>query len=171
VSKEKNPDPGFRSPLPPIVLFSMVEWDAGELSLPLDTAWSIYEVMNISGFERSYHFARSVNTFAYIGERDKYKLINDEVLLQMWESFADRFDVRTHPWEEHLDRVVHFTYVLLREKQINRSQAAEIASLLLEKPISTEAWRKRVDRWVEKHQLPKVGLPRRSKRRSSTREG
>jgi hypothetical protein len=164
VSKEKKPFPVFRSPIPPVKLG--VEWDQGEIELPLDDCWTIYEVMQIIGFERSYHFARTVNTLAYIGDREEYKLLGDEPLLQIWKSFDDRFGVSTHPWEEHLDRVVHFTYVLLREKRINREQAAKIASLLLEKPPSTEAWRKRVDRWVTEHNLPKV----RQRKRPSTKE-
>jgi hypothetical protein len=67
-------------------------------------------------------------------------------------------------WPSPDDRLLSFCYYLLRDKQINRIQAAEFASWVREKegrgPVLTEAWRKRVDRWAGQHGLPQIGKPR-----------
>jgi hypothetical protein len=59
-------------------------------------------------------------------------------------------------WKAETDQVISLCYHLLRERKINRRNAADLASLLLKKETSTETWRKRVDRWVEKKGLPRV---------------
>lgn len=53
------------------------------------------------------------------------------------------------------------TYTWLRDKQITRKQAAQFAADVLGKEISTDTWRKRVDRWAEARHLPKIEIYKR----------
>lgn len=59
------------------------------------------------------------------------------------------------------DRLLGFCYQLLRNKSITRAQAAALASWVRQKPVTTAAWRMRVDRWAASQSLPKVGLRQR----------
>ena len=54
------------------------------------------------------------------------------------------------------------SYTWLLDKQINRKQAARYASDVLGREISTDTWRKRVDRWAEKQGFPRVEIYKRS---------
>lgn len=56
------------------------------------------------------------------------------------------------------DFLLSRSYHLLRDKKLGRAAVATVASSMLNTPISTDSWRKRVDRWAEKEGLPKVEL-------------
>ena len=55
------------------------------------------------------------------------------------------------------DDATELTYGLLYDKQVSRDEAADLASALLGRTISSEAWRKHIDRWAAAKGLPKVG--------------
>jgi hypothetical protein len=63
--------------------------------------------------------------------------------------------------EDLEDHVLWRSYTWLLEKQINRKQAARYASDVLGREISTDTWRKRVDRWAEKQHFPRVEIYKR----------
>ena len=65
--------------------------------------------------------------------------------------------------EDPEEWILKYSYDSLRAKTMDRAHAAFVASALLNKPIKTDAWRKAVDRWAEKNDLPKVEIHRRSK--------
>ncbi len=66
--------------------------------------------------------------------------------------------------------ILDLSYRQLLFKQWTREEAAENASTLLQRPISTEAWRKRVDRWAEARGRPPLGQTKRRSRRLSGHE-
>ncbi len=59
--------------------------------------------------------------------------------------------------ENSEDIALGLSYGLLREKKINRQQAHLIATSLLGDVGDVNAWRKRVDRYAERHKLPPAG--------------
>ncbi len=61
-------------------------------------------------------------------------------------------------WRDQEEMVLFHTFRLLYEKKMSRRDAAEYASSILGRKISTDAWRKRVDRWAETREFPKVDL-------------
>lgn len=61
--------------------------------------------------------------------------------------------------KSYKDAVLWCTWGLLRHKSVNRTEAAQIASLQLHGSLdyyTKEAWRKQVDRWASHNGLPKV---------------
>ena len=61
---------------------------------------------------------------------------------------------------EYRDWVTALTYRHLTEREISYEQAAHIASVLLDRHYSAEAWRKHVSRWAERQGLEKPDLRR-----------
>ncbi len=59
-----------------------------------------------------------------------------------------------------VELALQHTYRMLYERQITREQAAHLAASWINKPVTTEAWRKRVDRWAEDQGKPKIEQPR-----------
>jgi hypothetical protein len=53
------------------------------------------------------------------------------------------------PSESKVDNLLAFTYMLLEQKQITYTEAAQIASDELEEPITADAWRMRMNRWTQ----------------------
>jgi hypothetical protein len=60
------------------------------------------------------------------------------------------------------------SYYALRAKTWTRAEAADIAATMLGREITTEAWRKAVDRWAEKQGLPKVEIYKRKAVKTDT---
>ena len=66
------------------------------------------------------------------------------------------------------DLLLAFSYERLRDKQMSRPQAADVASSILGRRVTPDAWRKAVDKWAHAQGLPKVDLVRgRPKKRKS----
>lgn len=68
--------------------------------------------------------------------------------VEMAEVTADSDDIAEH--------VLGFTYALLRKQDLRPPEAAAFASGILHKPFTTEAWRRRVERWARANNLPQV---------------
>ncbi len=54
------------------------------------------------------------------------------------------------------DLLLRATYTMLKNGFMSRSEAVDFANQMLGKNFTTDAWRKRVDRWAEHEGLPKV---------------
>ncbi len=63
--------------------------------------------------------------------------------------------------DPRVERVSLFIYGLLTNFHIGYEQATHIANVLLEREMSTEAWRKYITRWAERNDLGKPDLRRR----------
>ena len=76
----------------------------------------------------------------------------------------DELCTRVDEWTDNEDMLLDQSYVALEQGRWTRARAANIAQTVLKKPLSTEAWRKRVDRWAEKQGLPPLGQTKRRPR-------
>lgn len=95
-----------------------------------------------------------------------YALLSDEQFLHVHAALsALQSDVALVADAEEL--LLRRTYELLRDKRITRDGAATLASALFGLPITTDAFRKRVDRWAETHGLPPLGQTKRRPRKLS----
>jgi hypothetical protein len=66
--------------------------------------------------------------------------------------------------EEPEQLILQHCYKELRAKKMTRQRAALLASTILDKPISTNAWRKKTDRWAEKQGMEPLGQTKRRAR-------
>jgi hypothetical protein len=68
-------------------------------------------------------------------------------------------------WDTLEERVLDFTYQWMRTKAMTREMAAFFASSQLGY-ISTDAWRKKVDRWAKSNGYPALGQTKRKSRKA-----
>jgi hypothetical protein len=129
-----------------------------DFGLSWDDAWNIYKVLQAVGRENSFHFARSMLTIcSEVKEGARASLhFDDELFFEVWGEVDDALQATTHEWTEERDQLLHFTYVLLRNRFINREHAAAIASKILQQHVTPEGWRKRMERWTHAQGLPPV---------------
>jgi len=73
--------------------------------------------------------------------------------------------VKDEPQPQEEERVIEYTYSLLKLKAITRGDAAGIAQrLLLRDDISVDSWRLKVDRWAKRTKgKDPVGIRKRKK--------
>ncbi len=141
--------------------------------LPLFAAWDVVEVIQELGYERALTFANFVVIVANAGHSETPYPNGEELTkLRITISFlGGMFGQRLDSLE---DRVLAFTYQLLRHGAMNRKGAADFAAVKLRKgnvdSSWVEAWRKRVDRWALSHNLPQVGKPRKPSARLGSTE-
>jgi hypothetical protein len=143
----------------------IIDRPEAEITLPWDLAWITYKALQAIGVEDSFHFARAMLTVADIV---KYGAnippgFDDELFYEVWQQVADALHATDYVWETEIERVLHFTYVLLHNRHINHinhAQAAAIASQLLGEKHTEDAWRRRLARWVKARGLPELELKR-----------
>ena len=63
--------------------------------------------------------------------------------------------------------MLNLSYHALLNKEQTRAEVAEFASIMLGHSVSTDAWRKAVDRWAEREGLPPLGQTKRRPRKLS----
>ena len=135
--------------------------------LPVTVAWDVVEVIQEIGYQRALTFANFATVVANIGHSDTPYPYGDETIkVQVAIGMLSRmFGQRLDSLE---DRVLAFTYQLLRIGLMSRKTAADFAAVKLKKgKVDTtwpEAYRKRVDRWAVSHHLPQVGKSRKPKK-------
>jgi transglutaminase-like putative cysteine protease len=61
--------------------------------------------------------------------------------------------------EEEEEYLLSYSYYMLSVKYMTRPRVAEIASTILGRPITPEAWRKAVNKWAHENGMPKLDLP------------
>jgi hypothetical protein len=135
-----------------------------ELSLP--QLWAVHRTFHCGGFEES----RMLIAFASVlmgALVDANVTDTAKSFDEAWYSFGAVFDLPERQWKTETDLALSFCYYLLRQELINRTEAAELGRNIIEdhdRPVTAaevEAFRKRVDRWGERHSLPRPGQPRR----------
>ncbi len=154
----------------PTVLFHVELSDSSvpeiTIDLELPFIWHIYRAIHLGGFEE----IRLVLIFGGVIMKtlDEHNVADPEKSFdEAWYQFGDVFDLPKREWKTESDLALSFCYYLLRQELINRTGAAELGRNLLEHhdravtPAEVEAFRKRVDRWAERHSLPRPGQTRR----------
>lgn len=130
------------------------------LSLPVFWGW--YTVIVSQGIDQALEmaaFAGALVRHDLVDKRDggtfvKGGLPQEEraYLRRMLECLKDMGD-RNKDKETH---ALQISYEVLGRKDWTRKQAARFASNVLGREISTDTWRKRVDRWAQRQGKPKV---------------
>lgn len=134
-----------------------------EVSISLHVFFSVIRSIETIGDEMtaavaalgSFQAADGLGSLQMIGNQvaiEKIFLLIDAIQDKAKDLFPNKAD-RT-------EYVLQLTYDMLRDRTIiDRSEAAEIASTLLEKTFTSDAWRKRLDAYIDTHGLPKIDLP------------
>jgi hypothetical protein len=73
------------------------------------------------------------------------------IIHQFWLGLKEKYDTRD-------DLLLYASYYLLRAGQFSRAEAAEFASQLLGERIENDTWRKRVNKYVQDHNLEPLSL-------------
>ncbi len=129
-------------------------YDNGEaIRLPFIMAWSIYRT-------RGY---RPVFEIAMLGAQIANQHINPNTKLpREVEEETRRVVMMLHDainrHQTPEDLLCFFAYQLLSGGLANRTEVAQLASYLLERPIESDTWRKRLDKYIEAHKLKRLTL-------------
>ena len=129
-------------------------------SVPAHEFWDAYEAITRAGIDGALRLAAATSWLLTNGE---HPLTQDEA--QRLRNFFDRIEDIGKQWTSREEFVLGFTYEQLHAKKITREQAAKLASRVLKKPYTTDAFRVKLDRWAEhpSRRLPKVGIRKRQK--------
>jgi len=121
--------------------------------------WDLFNIAQQWGSDRAYEVLRlgAVLAKGQLSEHDEHELRN--ALSYMLTQGAEPFFSDKKNLEEF---AIATAYILLRQNKITRDLAAFQAQSLLGREISTDTWRKRVDRWAERRGLPRVELYKRT---------
>jgi hypothetical protein len=136
-----------------------------EVYLPMSvfTAWEIAEAVQKLGEEQALTFARLAVTITKITPDEPPHLTPDETA--RLQAAIDRLTgLFSQQWETLEDRVIDFTYQWMLRKAMSREVAALFASTKLG-PQPTDAYRKKVDRWVKAHGMAALGQTKRRPRK------
>jgi hypothetical protein len=121
------------------------------IELQIAVAASLYRTFQNEGLEA---VADLVYLVIALREGKVSKEEQDRLLVPI----RDILEALTTSFQNNEDMLLSASYSLLHDKRITREEAALMASRGLGKKTTTDAWRKRVDRWAEKEGLPKVEL-------------
>jgi hypothetical protein len=137
--------------------------DAADFTIPLLMAWRVAESIKSIGAEK-------VRDIALLGaiiargsnEVGKYTLSvrNSTEIVDVILKLTSMAPIEGSTEE---DRLLSFCYYLLKERHIDRKNAARFASMALRREIKTNTWTQRVNRWQRSRELPEVGLRARKK--------
>jgi len=137
--------------------------DGADFTIPLLMAWRVVEAVRSIGFQK-------VQDIALLGamiargsnETGKFTLSvsNSIDIVNAIHKLTEIAPIQGTTEEE---RLLSFCYYLLRERHIDRKNAARFASTALRKEIKTNTWTQRVNRWQRSRELPEVGLRARKK--------
>ncbi len=123
--------------------------------IPFWLLWSVSETIHEIGLDRVYLLIAFADKL-----REHLQITNipdqSQAFTGAMTAIANMLDLPPTSKDTPKDRALALTYHLLRSRSISHARAAEIASQLLGAEFSTEAWRRRVERWARKHNLPKV---------------
>ena len=135
-----------------------------EIRTPLLRFWGAYRAIHQGGLDESLAlvvFGSSV----YGAIRDRGVADPERTFAKVWRWMGDHYELGINRWETETDLVMSFCYFLLRHKLITRAEAAQFAREALNEPIDQESWRKRIDRWANRHKLPALGQTKRPPRK------
>jgi hypothetical protein len=150
----------------------------GKITLNLLAMWVVVEAIRRLRVEGASQFASFVTLI-------NWEISGDTLHTQPPEESAELFAATVHnftriferfstfaapyedPYKKQSNRILWFTYHLLRNKQIGWDGAALFASSVLGQDITPTAWRLRVGRWAEKQGKDAIELHRRRQQETS----
>jgi hypothetical protein len=141
------------------------------LPIPTYNLWVLYQALDRAGTDGSLALAKTAGIVASLIRRQNLP-DPDHALNSVWLGLADLLNVETDALAEEEeeepadeDQVLNFCYVLLKHRRITREESSRIATALLKQHLDTDAWRKRVDRWVQSRGLEKIKHTKRRQRK------
>ncbi len=152
--------------LKPITIH-LIPYNDGEeffITFPLWALWSMYiSIQQIGLRATSILTAFGASTQLRRGGDSNPDVLQDAIyVLQDQLEIIHKFTAAAKPRPDKKEDLQCFTYTLLQQKRLTYAEAAAFASTVLQKQVSSDAWRMHITRWAEKRQLPKIGKQRRA---------
>ncbi len=116
--------------------------------------WVLYDMMQRYGTDTVYNIAAAFVKSTTHGELTESDAAEIRRLMDRAGELEQEYN------GDPLEAALSLTYSMLYNKQMTREEAASFASKYLRRPTSTEAWRKRVDRWAQEQGKAKIEQPR-----------
>jgi len=138
---------------------------AEHFRLHLFSAWEIADAVQKMGGHQALEFARFAVTIARLTPTIEQPMPSPEEEQRLTQAINGLMLMFTRQWDTLEDRVIDFTYQWMRRKAMTREMAAFFASKQLGF-ITTDAWRKKVDRWAKSNGYPALGQTKRRPRKS-----
>jgi hypothetical protein len=126
-------------------------------------AFNLYDLARHIGNDQAYQVFR----LGAIATKRPWPEQDEQELYQAFETILRETESRIKDLPDSEDNVLWYSYEMLDQKKLTRERAAKIASGMLGKTFTTEAWRKRVDRWAEAQGHPPLGQTKRRPRKLS----
>ena len=120
--------------------------------------WSWYETINQWGIEYAYQMAAESVRVVQHQISGQHDLTDAErSSLRRWlEAIKSDGDI----YQDREGEALTVSYNMLQNGSWTRQRAADFAGYLLGYPIQSDAWKKRLDKWIAKNNKPKLQLPR-----------
>ncbi len=125
------------------------------MRVPIDDFYDITQIFRTIGVGNVQRLIAFVDSIRILLAGAHITNIQD-ALQGFWQIMESMADAGVDEEETNEDRVLAFTYSLLRTKLMTHAQAAAWASRQLGQDITANAWRKRVDRWAKSNNLVAV---------------
>jgi hypothetical protein len=137
-----------------------------DVRLDLFSLWELTRIVQDLGPTRAMAFAQFAVTIAHLHPNVENPSASTEEGIKIASAvhWLSGLFIRKREPRDLEDQVIDFTYHLMREKVMSREAAATFASLKLG-ATSTDAYRKKVDRWVVSNDLPPLGQTKRRSRK------
>jgi len=119
--------------------------------LPASIFWDVYEAIIKADTDGANAIAQMVG---FVLKTKPLEHVEIDVLSDVIHGIKQSGD----QWENREHYALWITYEALRNRKIDHERAAKIASKILPKYYSKEAWRVKLLRWAEKEKLPPVGI-------------
>jgi hypothetical protein len=119
------------------------------------TALELHELAERAGAEQAYQLFRFAATVAVRPWTDQH----EQELRQVFDTILADIEHRIRNLPDPEEQALWFSYELLRQQKTTRPRAARLASTILGRPITPEAWRKAVNKWAHENGMPKLDLP------------
>jgi hypothetical protein len=141
----------------PLKVDDPITGDTWAVPLDVTTFMHFYNTIKNEGIERAQQIALASLQFTRheVTEEDQRRLA------------AALWQVQNYPVFDREEIMLVSSYWALRQKHLTREQVAQEASTFLGKRLSTDAWRKRVDRWAEEQGYEAIGQTKRRPRKLS----
>ncbi|MDP9313246.1 MAG: hypothetical protein M3R24_20570 [Chloroflexota bacterium] len=142
--------------------------DTIQVELPLVMVWALHRVTKAFGPNLTElvaligaHAIKAKRTYTADGEQVATEMptpLNDDERRQVRIMVHEVANATQDMWHKSDELLIEASYEALRSGTLTRGQAAEFASALLGRTVSTDTWTKRVDRWVKQKGLPKIEI-------------
>ncbi len=119
------------------------------------TALELYDLTERAGVEQAYQLFRFAAQIAARPWTDQ----QEHGLRQCFDAVLADIERRIKELPDPEETALWYSYELLSRQKTTRTRVARLASHLLGRPITAEAWRKAVNKWASEKGMPPLGLP------------